>query len=169
MTISIIMITISMSTCLGRRREGGPGTGDAYWVLMRTKIATPTPTPEPPVWNMSRAPSGCFICTAPENMSYRGRDSGGGWGHSGSQLTKSLTSDNSLSKCFLKCMMSDDSLIIGYSKGHLPMATNQLPRLRKPIALQACPPPSLSPSPPSLPVRPIPLLTLWISESLTPA
>ena len=26
------------------------------------------------------------MCSAPEDMSYRGRDSGGGWGNSGSQI-----------------------------------------------------------------------------------
>ena len=46
------------------------------------------PTTEPPVWNSLKAPLGRFLCTAPERMSYRGRDSGGGWGNSGSQSSK---------------------------------------------------------------------------------
>ena len=41
---------------------------------------------EPPVWNISRAPQDRSTRTAPQNMSYRGRDSGGWWGNHGSHF-----------------------------------------------------------------------------------
>ena len=50
---------------------------------MRTKISAPTPTTEPPARNRLRAKADLY-CAAPEDTSYRGRDSGGGWGNSGS-------------------------------------------------------------------------------------
>ena len=47
-----------------------------YEMIMTTIILRP-------VWHILRAPWGRFICTASEHISYRGRDSGGGWGNYG--------------------------------------------------------------------------------------